>query len=330
VDLVNSTAVTNKDLIPYQAFFDELEPGITYKPDLGWYKAIGSKIKLLIPEEKRPKSLKLQARIEPSRLLAVLGNKTCLVWIPARRAVVKSPFVKIVDENDTILQITTASLETSSIGGYKEDSIDREGDNIVDIEGNPTSDSTSRPREPTDLVKDLLSTTVSKDFEPSIPTTVDSSRARLNSKPNRPTIESILQDFIQADPILAPPAHPLSEMDIDIDNNINPEDRMQLNSFINLTISKLTSCFKASKGTALEPQTLKQVYKSQDKDRWLEAIYSEFGQLVGQGTFKFLPSKDLPKARKPLTSRLVLKAKKNKNNQIVKYKARLVVRGFNK
>jgi hypothetical protein len=118
-------------------------------------------------------------------------------------------------------------------------------------------------------------------------------------------------------------------MDIDIDNNnINPEDRMQLNSFINLTISKLTSCFKASKGTALEPQTLKQVYKSQDKDRWLEAIYSEFDQLVGQGTFKFLPSKDLPKARKPLTSRLVLKAKKNKNNQIVKYKARLVVRGF--
>jgi spore germination protein YaaH len=47
-------------------------------------------------------------------------------------------------------------------------------------------------------------------------------------------------------------------MDININtNNINPEDRMQLNSFINLTISKLTSYFKASKGTALEPQTLK-------------------------------------------------------------------------
>lgn len=335
VDLVNSTAVTNKDLTPYQAFFDELEPGITHIPDLGWYKAIGSRIELLIPNEKRPKSLKLQARTEPGRLLAALGNKTCLVWIPARRAVVKSPFVKIVDENDTILQITTVPSETSSIGGYKEDSIVREGDNIVDIEENPTSESTSGPREPTDLVEDLLSTTiVSKNFEPSIPTTnIDQSksmgdRARLNSEPNRPTIVSNLQDPIMAETILAPPVNPLSNMDIDIDLNIDPEDRMQLNSFISSTIYYLSSCYKASKGTASEPQTLKQVYKSQDKDRWLEAIYSEFDQLVGQGTFKFLPYKDLPKARKPLTSRLVLKAKKNKDNQIVKYKARLVVRGF--
>ena len=59
MDLVNSTTVTNKDLIPYQALFDELEPGTTHIPDLGRYKAIDSKIKLLIPEEKRPKSLKL-------------------------------------------------------------------------------------------------------------------------------------------------------------------------------------------------------------------------------------------------------------------------------
>jgi hypothetical protein len=73
--------------------------------------------------------------------------------------------------------------------------MDREGDNIVDIEENPTSKSTIRLREPTDLVEDLLSTTISKNFEPSIPTTttIDSSRARLNSEPNNgPTIESIL------------------------------------------------------------------------------------------------------------------------------------------
>jgi len=158
------------------------------------------------------------------------------VWIPARRAVVKSPFVKIVDENDTILSITTAISETPSKGGYKEGSIDREGDNIVDIELNPNSDSTSGPREPTDLEEDLLSTTnivPKNNLGPSIPTiNIDTisidSRARLNSEPNRPPIESPLQDSILAERILPPPINPLSEMDIDIDTTryIDPLDRM--------------------------------------------------------------------------------------------------------
>lgn len=56
LELVNSIAVSNKDLTPYQAFFDELEPSKTYRPNLGQYKAIGSSIEVLIPKENRSKS----------------------------------------------------------------------------------------------------------------------------------------------------------------------------------------------------------------------------------------------------------------------------------
>ena len=47
-----------------------------------------------------------------------------------------------------------------------------------------------------------------------------------------------------------------------------------------------------------------------------------------KGTFQFLPKNKLPKGRKLITSRLVLKVKKDQNNNPIKYKARLVARGF--
>ena len=142
VELINSTAVTNRDLTPHQVLYDELEPNLSHQPDLARFKAIGSTIELLIPEEKRSKSLKLQPRTEVGRLLAVLGSSTYLVQIPTRRAVVKSSFVKIIDELDTITSITsTTGLETPLNSGYKEENTVREGveEDTVDIEEDPTS-----------------------------------------------------------------------------------------------------------------------------------------------------------------------------------------------
>lgn len=318
VELVNSTAVTNRDLTPYQVLLDELEPEISHRPDLGRYKAIGSNIELLIPHEKRSKSLKLQPRTEAGRLLAVLGSETYLVWIPARRVVVKSSFVKIVDEVDTIYSVTTA-LETPSNSGYKEENTVREGveEDIVDIEEDPTPIDTilSRLSQPTKLPTTTTTTTVEQP--------IADSNSGLNSEPKRPSIST----DIEAEPSFSPLDDQLS---MDIDEPINTQDSMQLDySIANLLIDSAKAyCFRATSTTSSEPQTLKQVLKNQDKDLWLKAIYSEFDQLVSQGTFKFLPYTSLPPGRRPLTSRLVLKAKKDKNNQIVKYKARLVARGF--
>ncbi|KAK2070681.1 hypothetical protein P8C59_005158 [Phyllachora maydis] len=102
LELVNSTAITNKETTPFQALFNELEPGIPHIPNLERYRAIGAKGEAIIPLEKRSKSLKLTSRTEECKLLVVLGSKTYLVYIPSRRAVLKTSTVKFIEDNTVL------------------------------------------------------------------------------------------------------------------------------------------------------------------------------------------------------------------------------------
>src|SRR6266699_802991 len=103
LELINYTAVTNRDLTFYQLFHDELEPATTpYKPDLKTYRAIGSYCEVLIPPEKRPKAYKVKAKTEPGRLLAVLRFKTYLVYMLTRNTVTKTPFIKLYEPKNPL------------------------------------------------------------------------------------------------------------------------------------------------------------------------------------------------------------------------------------
>ncbi|KAK2069810.1 hypothetical protein P8C59_004357 [Phyllachora maydis] len=106
VELVNSTAITNKETTPFQALFDELEPGIPHIPNLERYRAIGARGEAIIPLEKRSKSLKFTSRTEECKLLAVLGSKTYLVYIPSRRAVLKTSTIEFIKDNTVLSQPT--------------------------------------------------------------------------------------------------------------------------------------------------------------------------------------------------------------------------------
>ncbi|KAK2070628.1 hypothetical protein P8C59_005105 [Phyllachora maydis] len=106
LELVNSTAITNKETTHFQALFDELEPGIPHIPNLERYRAIGARGEAIIPLEKRSKSLKFTSRTEECKLLAVLGSKTYLVYIPSRRAVLKTSTVKFIEDNTVLSQPT--------------------------------------------------------------------------------------------------------------------------------------------------------------------------------------------------------------------------------
>ena len=63
-------------------------------PNLGYYKIIGAPCKVLIPSEKRRKTHKLASKTEPGRFLTVLSLKTFLVWVPVKRIMIKTPFIK--------------------------------------------------------------------------------------------------------------------------------------------------------------------------------------------------------------------------------------------
>ena len=64
-------------------------------PNLGCYRIIGAPCEVLIPFEKRRKAHKLTLKTEPGQFLTVLSLKTFLIWVPVKRIVVKTPFIKL-------------------------------------------------------------------------------------------------------------------------------------------------------------------------------------------------------------------------------------------
>jgi hypothetical protein len=90
------------------------------------------------------------------------------------------------------------------------------------------------------------------------------------------------------------------------------------------TVSYIAKKAKATRSS--EPTTFKQALKHPQKKEWLEASFKELQQLLATKTFYFVGRSEAQKP--PITSRWVYKAKKDSVGQVVKYKARLVVRGF--
>ncbi|KAK2069321.1 hypothetical protein P8C59_003912 [Phyllachora maydis] len=253
VELVNSTAITNKETTPFQVLFDELEPGIPHIPNLERYRVIGAKGEAIIPLEKRSKSLKFTSRMEECKLLAGLGSKTYLVYIPSRRAVLKTSTVKFIEDN-TVLK-----------GAVSPDPSNLNTEKPISIEIGPSK------------LESYESSSDSELDEPS------------PDKPINPVI-------------------PVTNEPLDNSNLISEGDKMQLDYY---KLLAKTSSFILD-----------------ERSKWLEAITKEFIQLLELGVFKFLPRSLLPSNCKLITCRNVLKVKKDAKNRPIKYKSRLVARGF--
>ena len=73
------------------------------------------------------------------------------------------------------------------------------------------------------------------------------------------------------------------------------------------------------------PTTYKQMLKSPQVELWKEAMRDEYRSLMKNGTWEVVP---IPQGRNILSSKWVFVLKKNAQGEIVRYKARLVVRGF--
>ena len=73
------------------------------------------------------------------------------------------------------------------------------------------------------------------------------------------------------------------------------------------------------------PNSLEEVERSQSRDEWLEAMTKEFSSLVDNKTWELC---GLPAHKKSLGGRWVFALKKDENDEIDKYKARYVAKGF--
>jgi hypothetical protein len=73
------------------------------------------------------------------------------------------------------------------------------------------------------------------------------------------------------------------------------------------------------------PKTIEEAYSSPDADYWKEAIRSEMGSIMSNGTWKVL---ERPYECKPVGCKWVFKKKLSPDSTIEKYKAKLVAKGY--
>jgi hypothetical protein len=81
----------------------------------------------------------------------------------------------------------------------------------------------------------------------------------------------------------------------------------------------------AAKVNTNDPATLKEALNSEDAPKWKEGIRAEYTQLKDKEAFEIV---DRPKGIKVLRGRLVFKKKRDQYGNIMKYKARWVVKGY--
>ncbi|KAK2068042.1 hypothetical protein P8C59_002714 [Phyllachora maydis] len=201
MELVNSTAITNKETTPFQALFDELEPGIPYIPNLERYRAIGARGEAIIPREKRSKSLNFTSRTEECKLLVVLGTKTYLVYIPSRRAVLKTSTVKFIEDNTVLSQPTDntalegelVDLDLDLEGAVSPDPSNLNTEKPIIIEIGPSKLEPYESSSDSELDKPLLD-------KPINPVIVESTRPTISIR--KPELPEAFPQTIE--PILAP------------------------------------------------------------------------------------------------------------------------------
>ncbi|KAK2066939.1 hypothetical protein P8C59_000717 [Phyllachora maydis] len=270
------------------------------------YRAIGAKGEAIIPLEKRSKSLKFTSRTEECKLLAPTDN--------------------------TALKGELVDLDLDLEGAVSPDPSNLNTEKPISIEIGPSKLEPYESSSDSKLDKPLPD-------KPINPVIVESTRPTISiRKPELP--EAFLQTI---EPIFAPkpieviaPNQPITNKPLDNSDLISEGDKMQLDYYKLLAKTSsyiLSFIYKARKRVISKdstPTTYKQVLKlPRDKrSKWLEAITKEFIQLLELGVFKFLPRSLLPFNRKLITCRNVLKVKKDAKNRPIKYKSRLVARGF--
>lgn len=102
--------------------------------------------------------------------------------------------------------------------------------------------------------------------------------------------------------------------------------RRQVQGYAFFTASNLfQSVNSASDLEYVEPNSYTQAMRHPDKFKWIEAINQELKSLDDRDVFTV---SELPIGRKAIECRWVLKVKRDESNQIVRHKARLVIKGF--
>lgn len=86
--------------------------------------------------------------------------------------------------------------------------------------------------------------------------------------------------------------------------------------------SNVAYCLLTKEG---EPSTLQEAMSSSDASQWMAAMQEEIEALHKNKTWELVP---LPQGRKAIGNKWVFKIKRNSDDQVERFRARLVVKGY--
>ena len=89
-----------------------------------------------------------------------------------------------------------------------------------------------------------------------------------------------------------------------------------------IQVSSFRVCVITDEG---EPENFQEVQTHADKVSWMKAMQEEMHSLLKNDTYELV---ELPKGRNALRNKWVFKLKKDSDGKLLKYKARLVVKGL--
>ncbi|KAK2068009.1 hypothetical protein P8C59_002683 [Phyllachora maydis] len=267
-------------------------------------------------------------------------NRNPIVLLLVNRKILKTSTVKFIEDNTVLSQPTDntalegelVDLDLDLEGAVSPDPSNLNTEKPISIEIGPSKLESYESSSKSELDEPLPD-------KPINPVIVESTRPTISiRKPELPeAFPQTIEPIFTPKPIeVIAPNQPITNEPLNNSDLISEGDKMQLDYYKLLAKTSsyiLSFVYKARKRVISKdstPTTYKQVLKlpRDERSKWLEAITKEFIQLLELGVFKFLPRSLLPSNRKLITCRNVLKVKKDAKNRPIKYKSRLVARGF--
>ena len=328
------------------------DPDSSAPPDLSHLRAYGCKAYVHIPQEKRIKSRKYEARGQEGYLVGYDGSSIYHIYIPANRTVVRTSSVKFdetklyKDRSNTDAIDTYGepfSLEPFLI--FAEDlplAEDIDKDMRTNNSGAPDfDDDDTFDKAPGETQQEI------QQEEPRVPPTPE-----VETPPQPPAPKP--KQRRRGENLGPPPdvtgkreRKPTSKYPVDTYDTANEINKGRRAMLATAAASMSMLFVTAMEGFAAqamstvkkkeynirnvdysEPQTYKQAVDGPESHHWKSAIAEEVEALQSNNTWKLVPITSLPLSAYILGGRYVFKKKIGPNGEISRYKARWVAKGY--
>ena len=316
--ITNRTATSALDgITPLEAVLKQIHGSGDFTPSLSHLRVLGCKAYVQIPPEKRTTSRKLDARADIGILVGYEGDHIYRIYMPHSKKVERSSNVRF-DEDGYITDPSSELYDVPEISDTRGVTLNSDRQDTFQ---NAVKPSMNQDTQRSSDLEALL--------HPDAPLNRDSaSEAEENVTPElSEDSDSDTEDLtippIQLLPVRGRPKGSKNKVHAPI-----PEYQRATRSKGQIDQSAAYAAFHSGESISDDPATIQEALARPDRDLWREAINREYTSLQKKKTWALHKRHLVPNGSRVLTGKLVLKSKRDKDGNILKRKARWVVRGF--